>query len=402
MAKLLGIREVVGATGLLTRDVQGFGLPAFMRRAQNVSLMNYERDNRSLGQEPSKLPYDLNVPGRVAEIKRVLIALGHQASDIIAHPADPQIEDTFKHIDVSPEYLDAWDGPTADAFALTVGRHKHRFPALMPLFHRTPMIQLQVIIDKNGRETLVGGPQPTVAGLEALAQAAHEVLKDSIQLDQYLAWRGGVLDCISGVLSCVPPESTVTQSNKLGRPWNPRGYTVAWVDGPVAQSNPNLLAQLALVDQSLVTSWLFAPQEINETARVARAKALIDSRKERHDIVQQLNVGAAPPACDEGMIWSPSDGQCVDRCRNFPGTKWDPVTNACAIHIAGAELPYDDFNSCVTSHIEAGYDADYANRQCTLEYPGRGVFAAVTVGAFALMGFGAVWLVNRARKGGFV
>ena len=337
MAKILGIHERVGAGGLLSRDVQGIGLYEDATVAERRSP--YEI--RSFGQ--SREPYDLMAPGAVAEIKRALIALNSYWSDPNFNPSDTQIEDTFKHIDVSPEFIDAWDGPTADTFALTVGRHKDRFPALMPPARQEPLIQLPKFRDIHGNDVIVGGPQPTVAGLEALAQAAHEVLKDTVQLDQYLAWRGGVLDCVGMHMErCIPPDALVTPTKRMGRPWDERGWTIAWRDGPNA--NENLLGTLDLLDESLGTSWTVMPHEPTEQRRRQRADATRDLRKQRHDIVKQLNEGVPLPECkNPANVYDRPTGLCKPRCQ--PPKTWDQGLKTCVL-VVGPPV-YADHAHCM-------------------------------------------------------
>lgn len=347
-------------------------------------------------------PYDLRVPGRVAEIKKVLKALGNYWSDKASNPADPQQEDTFKYIDASTPMLDAWDGPTADAYALTVGRHLGRFPALMPPGQREPLMQIQPQpIDQQGHSSIIGGPQPTVAGLELIAQAAHELLKDSVQLEQYIAWRGGVLDCV-GLTSgrCIPPDAVVLQTNKTGRAWDPRGYTFAWTDSPTAKTQPQLLAALNQLDQALINAWTMAPKATNETDRKTVADTLVTLRNQRDQVVRQLNQGAPEPTCLQGYHWDKTQGYCVPRCPS--GFTWDDATMAC---VAGqVDVGYMSYQDCMTQQQMpedaggGGATEDEAKDVCGKLFPKSSTASTVAAfGVLAAIGVGAA-LLFRDRK----
>jgi hypothetical protein len=345
------------------------------------------------------VPYDLSVPGRVTEIKHLLIALGNQNSDFNYNPSDPQTEDTFKYIDLSPDYADSWDGPTADAFALTVGRHVNRFPALMPAERRQPLVQLPKFKDTSGADVVVGGPQPTVAGLELLAQASKDVLKGASQLQQYLAWRGGVLDCLgAGWLhgECTPPDQLVVPTTRQGKAWDPRGLTVAWRTGPAAQDNPELLSQLNMLDQSLETSWLLAPYEQTEAARKARADAIVSARGQRDQIARQLNKGATSPSCeDPASEWSPISGKCEPRCA-LP-RRWDPEAGACVVDVAPAT--YSTYGECMTRMAADSPQAtvEEVTDACDMMFPHRRTAIMVGWGFVAVAVVGGYFLF-RGKK----
>lgn len=289
-------------------------------------------------------PYDLNVPGRVAEIKRVLQALGDYASDPNRNPSNTQTEDTHRYIDTSPTHIDSWDGPTADAFALTVGRHRDRFPGLMTPGQKSgPLIQVVKHRTKeNGDLVVVGGPQPTVLGLELIAQAAHEVLHDSLQLDQYLAWRGGTLDCFSlDKGSCIPPDSSVVSSYALGKPYDPRGWTIADEKGEVAQVYPDLVIQLHDVQSRMEKLWSEAPFKETESARKRVADEIVDLRGERDALVRKLNQRSDDPGCPApSQKYDRKTGKCVSRCSELE--VWDPVLSACTM--PPVTVPVDESN----------------------------------------------------------
>jgi hypothetical protein len=231
VAKILGVREQLG---LPSRDVQGVG---YYEAAGTVEREFSPYDLQAVGAFGAVEPYDLSAPGRVSEIKKALIALAQHRSDGLQTPApNTQKEDLWRHIDTSPEFIDAWDGPTADA---------------MPKERRVPLAQLPKFKDVHGNDVIIGGPQPTVAGLEALTQAVHRILKDAVQLGSYNQWRGGSLDCEFLGPDCEPPDAFVTPTRRKGRDWNPRGWTVAWRNGPAAQQYPNMVPLLDAIDVQL-------------------------------------------------------------------------------------------------------------------------------------------------------
>ncbi len=398
MAKLLGIREVVAAGQL----------PDFMRKAQAVSIMgvgNYEHAQsgdryhtpyesqraplairRAAFGQP-KLPYDLGEPGAVAEVKVVLRELAKLGADPLGQ--DPIVEDTWKHIDTSPEFIDAWDGPTADEFVLAIGRLKPHLGITQGKFASAAPVE------HKGRFEIIGGPQPTVEGLELLAQAARKLLKDTVQLDNYLAWRGGDLDEWFGG----PPETLVLPTKRFGRQWNPRGWTFAWRDGDVATTNPGLVANLDLLEDSIHQSWNAAQHMQSEAQRLQRADILRDLRQQRHDLVKQLNVGAPPPECEPHQLWSKPEGACVDRCP-APDKRWDPVVGACALTILPGTAPYATHAECIEHHRKHGYSEEYTDTQCALEFSDRGVSAAAVIGLAAVAGLGALWWWKKRGKVG--
>lgn len=371
MAKILGFREV-----------QGIG---FYEAAGTV-----EREFSPYDALSAFEPYDLSAPGRVSEIKKVLIELARRRSDSMQTPApDTQKEDLWRHIDTSPEFLDAWDGPTADAYLTAVSRYRGLLDETMPKDRQAPLAQLPKYKDVHGNDVVIGGPQPTVAGLEALSQAAHRVLKDAVALGSYNQWRGGSLDCTLLGPSCEPPDAVVLTTQRKGRDWVPRGWTVAWRTGPAAQQDPNLVAILDAIDVQLEAQWEQAVHDENENQREQRAQNIIDYREQRHDIVKQLNKGVSPPACaDPAQVYDPSRGSCVARCR--AGQKWDSAQQVCVIELPPVtDHPYTSYDECVADQIKWTSE-DQARADCgDLVYPSRYATAAVAgiVGALAVGGY---------------
>jgi hypothetical protein len=379
VAKILGVRGQIPS-----RRLQGVG---YYEAAGTVEREFSPYDLQAFG---ATEPYDLSQPGRVSEIKKVITALARHRSDSLQTPApDTQTEDLWRYIDTSPEFLDAWDGPTADAFVTAVSRYRGLLDATMPKERQAPLAQLPKFKDVNGNDVVVGGPQPTVAGLETLAQAAHHVLKDAVQLGNYLQWRGGALDCSLFGAECEPPDALVTVTRRKGRDWNPRGWTPAWRTGPAAQQDPNLVALLDAIDVQLEAQWAQAVSDENEVKRAQRAQAITDYRQQRHDIVLQLNKGAPLPDCgDPSQVYDKTKGMCVARCSH--GTVWDVQQNVCVVQLPEVtDHPYKTFAECVADQAQWTSE-EKARADCgDLVYPSRYATAAVAgiAGVIAVGGY---------------
>jgi len=311
MAKILGIREVVG-TGL-SRSVQGYTTSAPQEGQYALVPM---------GDEAQRV-YDLNQPGRVKEIKDVLYHLSKLKSDSLQTPAEElQTEDTWKHMRRSGQHADAWDGATADAFVLAIGRYKDLAGYLL-----SPPPMSQLLIEFQGGKTgVIGGPQPTIAGMEMLAQAARQLLGGAPQLSQYVQWRGGDLSSLLDL----PPDAKVFPVLKAGPIYDARGWTLAWRDGPVAQANPQLVDELDLVEDSIQANWRMAQDEPDEKGREERASSLISNRATRDQIVREMNKGAPPRDCNNiNLKWSWEQNKCIPRCPE--GMEVVPGQDGCAV-----------------------------------------------------------------------
>jgi hypothetical protein len=377
MPKLLGI---------------GYGeLPGFIERAQKVSLMGYgdyqfegsdERDYTPYDVGAFSGPsvaYDLNEPGRVAEIKRALVALGQKNSG-------NQYTDFWKYIDLSPQFADAWGGPAADAFVAAIGRYQDAslLPGLMsgvaPNPFSDPLVFTQINEvrekDRDGQDTgnyfWVGGAQPTLPGAELIAQAARQLTPDGPQLDQYWKWRADqgsdLKDCTStwnplGLKQrCSPPQVSlggayypVATSHVHGRPWiddrngMARSYVLANRKG--AHSTPDLLGA---VDQahSDLRYWLGQLElpGVGEQHRLQSMSMIINARSSLRDAAKKLNRGLEPPECPEDQIWVTKKGICEPQCHAHPGTTWDPVRKLCAVVLPEVDIcgrVYKDVADCV-------------------------------------------------------
>lgn len=390
MAKILGIREQLGSP---SRDIQGVGYYELAGTVER-EFTPYD-DLAAFGAVES---YDLSVAGRVAEIKKVLIALAQLQSDSLQTPLPrTQKDDIWRYIDTSPEFLDAWDGPTADAFAIAVSRYKPLLSPTLPQQRQSPLVQLPKYKDVHGNDVIVGGPQPTVAGLEAIAQAAHRILKDAVQLGSYAQWRGGSLDC--GLLgpSCEPPDALVTPTRRKGRDWDPRGWTVAWRNGPTAQQYPNTVSLLDAIDVQLEEQWAQAVGDQNENQRETRAQIITNYRQQRHDVVKELNKGASLPECaDLSQVYDRAKGTCVARCR--PTQTWDAQQQVCVIELPEvSDHPYRTFDECVVDQVK-WVNEERARADCgDLTYPSGKYAMAAVGGLVALLGVGS-YLLFRDKK----
>lgn len=311
MAKILGIREVVG-TGL-SRDVQGY-----------TTASPLEGDYALVPMGQGQLPiYDLNQPGRVKEIKDVLYHLAKAKSDSLQNDSDElQTEESWKYMRRSGEHADAWDGPTADAYVLAVSRYRDLAGYIL---EPPPFSQLLVEF-QGGKTGVIGGPQPTIPGLEMLAQASRKLLGGSPQLSQYVQWRGGDLSSLLDL----PPDAKVFPALKAGPIYDTRGWTLAWREGPVAKSQPQLVDELDLVEESLAANWRMAQVEPDEKGRQDRFNSIASNRSTRDQIVRQLNKGAPPRDCgDINFKWSWEQNKCVSRCPE--GMEVVPGQDGCAV-----------------------------------------------------------------------
>lgn len=391
MAKIVGVREQIGQP---SREIQGVG---YYELAGTVEREFSPYDGRGPASFGAVEPYDLSAPGRVAEIKKVLTALAkHRSDPLQTPPPNTQTENIWRHIDMSPEFVDAWDGPTADEFVIAVSRYKRLLDPSMPKSGQSPLVQLPKYKDVHGNDVVIGGPQPTIAGLEAIAQAAHDILKDAVQLGSYLQWRGGALDCTLFGPECEPPDTIVLPTRSKGRDWDPRGWTVAWRNGPVAQEYPNTLSLLDTIELQLESQWSEAVGDENEVQRAQRAAMITDLRRQRHEVVKALNKGAPLPTCpDPSQIYDKLKGACVPRCRS--GQTWDNEQQVCVIELPSVdENPYQTFDECVADQIK-WVNEDQARADCNeLVYPSR----YATVAAASIMGVLVVGgiLLFRDRK----
>lgn len=270
--------------------------PQFIRRAHEMQIMGMPQ--ASLGDISQ--PYDLNQPGAVAEIKRTLVALAVKGSDPLTSK-DPIIEDIWQNINIDPDYIDAWDGPTSDEFVLALSRYRNGSEYNWGGDEQSPPFT-QLYVSPYG--FIIGGPQPAAHGLEILAGAAYHILGDVSTMATYMAWRDGHLPPPSNI-SGPDANTPVKMSERRGPNWNPLGYTQLW-DGAAA----NLKAEVEKWDKALVECWGGVINAKSEQERSAYSSCFKTARMMRHDAVKEANKGAPVPECTPGWVWDNQSSTC--------------------------------------------------------------------------------------------
>jgi hypothetical protein len=237
------------------------------------------------------VPYDLNAPGVVLEIKKALIALATRGSDP-TRTSDPIQEDAWKNIVTVGDFTDAWDGPTADEFAMMISRYRGYISGPYIQSYAPPPVGI------------VGGPQPLARGLEALAGALENVLGSVPAMTKYLTWRDGRFDPPSTVSG--PSESDpVTFCKFQGQSWNALGYTPIWGSAP-----EYLKVQASDVDAQLFRAWARILEANDEFTRSAIYNEIKLLRTMHDGIARAANVGAPIPECGTGWEWDAVAGSC--------------------------------------------------------------------------------------------
>ncbi len=431
MPKLLGI---------------GYGaLPGFIERAQKVSLLGYgdyqfdgsdERDftpyeRGGIGAAPAGTVYDLTEPGRVAEIKRSLIGLAEMKGP-------SQLTDFWKHIDLSPQFADAWGGPVADAFVAAVGRYRDQgvLPGLMSSDQVFTVIPEFREKDKHGQDTgnyyWVGGAQPTVPGLELIAQAARQLAPGVPQMDLYWKWRadagsdlkactpGGFSDLVALKARCTPPRlpsgafvpvshCPASWQKCHGRPWikdangSHRSYVGARRNGPF--STPALRSEVDDAHQE-IRDWLeqLALPGVPEEHRLQSLSMVLAGRTrlaEAAKVLNKLPPGTSPPSCPEGQKYSPTRAICEDLCP--PGSTWSPAESLCVVPLDPVDItPFKNAADCLAHYAAHGMSPSDAKKECAhcsptaCDPPGE-ASAGVKwlIGGAAVVG--AIWFYRRSR-----
>lgn len=276
-----------------------------IRRAQSEQLFGfageledvyspYQGGTRSLGD--TSLPYDLNAPGAVAEIKNALrgIAALQSQKEVVVGPVkvasvDPVQETVWQQMGSD----DTWNLATALEFVFFATRNglDKQFPAQPPYF-------------VDGKYP--SGPQPTVSGLELLASAVNTLLSDSSsKLKIYEAWRGGVFS----------PPSFVSQPSsdaKVVQTANFRPTTFLPADASAASKQA-----LADADNKVAFSWKAAAASKDESQRVAVAKQLTDAATEREKVISDASMTtpslktAEQNCIESGGTWNAAKQTCI-------------------------------------------------------------------------------------------
>ena len=281
-----------------------------VRRAQQTSLLgNYELPGREEQAAPyvqlgdTSIPYDLDAPGVIAEIKAALVALGQRAADRF-QTSDPAIETRYKDI-LLDEDVPTWDAATADEFAIAIGRYRGwgwQVPG--PYAVMTP-----------------GGPQPTATGLELIAGAVNELLGGFPRMVRYEQWRSGAFappSMVSGPKANAP----VRRTSNFG--------TTFLYSPPDAPGD--VLEQVAAADRMLSDAWAGAMQAGSEQERAVYASTMVLGRSVRDAWVREA-IAQTPVREGTTEVEHVDQSACVNL-----GGQWDAATNECkALEPAQAE-----------------------------------------------------------------
>lgn len=314
--------------------------------SRHVLEQNYSRRPRGERplyalSDPSDTPFDLNDAEVIAEIKAALIALARYETDPFRSGADPATEQVWKQIVTEGPLASAWDGPTSDEFVAAISRY-----ATEPVFAIAgPFFQLGG--SSFGRYGIVGGPQPTAAGLEVLAGAVNEKLGGEPAMKKYLAWRGGVFAPPSQT-SGPPATAVVIPNRRHGVAWRLDGYTPVYPEG-----DPTWVGHANTIDQHLVECWqqlAALPATAPEATRTLLLQDCILQQRSAHDAAaREANKSAPTPSCPAGQIYDRYDGRCRE-----PGTLETPEVALIA-----------DVEGCVeVSVTEDGMERAAAEKAC--------------------------------------
>lgn len=319
-------------------------------------------------------PYDLNTPGSVAEIKRALYELAKRGADPLQNPTDPVTETVWKELEWTGPYADAWTGQASDELVTALSRYAQA--------SEIPGPYIQLGGSNLGKYGIVGGAQPTAAGLEVLAGAVEQRLGGQPIMQKYLEWRGGTFAPPSTV-SGPPSDAVVVTSHKHGPFWDPAGYTPAYDKAPA-----ELLAAVAKLDDALVSCLQQQVSLNNETQRqVGINDCLRSVRASRHQVVLEANKAAPAPECPDQQYYDPAQGRCV-------------------AYTGIVDLPPPDYLDCINAYmtIEGKTKAE-ATEICYHNVEGltfsktmvRPAKIAIAVGA--ALGLGFYYVSTRRRRG---
>jgi hypothetical protein len=282
----------------------------WVQRMQSSSLLaGYERPVREEQASPyvqlgnTSVPYDMNQPGVVRELKRALATLGALAADPLRN-ADPAIETRWKDI-VADEPVPSWDAATADEFAIAVGRYRGwGWQVPEPYARSTP-----------------GGPQPTASGLELVAGAVNQLLGGHPRMAIYEQWREGTFEPPS-VISGPPANAPVIDVSYLGP---------SYVAMPPSTA-PDIGQQINEAERMLTEAHAAAMVAENETDRARHAATMLLARSIRKAWVAEAQA-QAPTRTGETTV----DPVAPDACARLGGS-YDPTTGGCLrVESASAE-----------------------------------------------------------------
>jgi hypothetical protein len=247
-------------------------------------------------------PYDLNVPGAVLEIKKALVALAIWGSDPNLNPDDPIQEQVWQGIQLD----DSWDASVADELVLAMGRYKNLFG------------DNHVQQGGSPPTNMVGGLQPTAAGLECLAGAVEEKLGGYPKMEKYLNWRGGAWDPPSWTSGPADNAQVIPSTNRGGM-----ASTLDYVPLSPEVSGEQKNAVLVL-DRQLSEAWKMLLNAENETQRAQIVNAIKGVRLIRNTAVLTINASVPPR---QGTTIVESGGKYA--CEKSGGT-YDTNTGNCS------------------------------------------------------------------------
>jgi len=249
--------------------------------------------NRGLGAEASA--YDLKGLGSVREIKRALKALGKNLFDPFKQK-NPITETTWQQLTDD----DAWDGVTADAFTIAVGRYNKKFWGITgPFMFDAP-----------------SGPQPTAHGLELIAGAVNQFLGGHPRMDHYLTWRGGHFDPPS-VISGPPADSPITLTTNFGP-------SFLQLPADTSEIAPEVLTSLAGQEQAMREMWIACVDAKLESTRSFLAEGLAGTRALRQAMMRLARTQALKKPCEaKGWVWVETETEAY--CTEPPTAYVPPV-----------------------------------------------------------------------------
>lgn len=270
------------------------------RMQQRSLLAGYERPVREEQASPyiqlgdTSIPYDLNQPGVVRELKLALRKLGELSAD--SHrTSDPAIETRWQDIVVDEE-VPSWDAATADEFAIAVGRYRGwGWQVPEPYARSTP-----------------GGPQPTASGLELIAGAVNELLGGHPRMVIYEQWREGTFEPPS-VISGPPANAAVIDVSYFGP---------AYMATPAGTAQ-DIVMQINEAERMLTEAHAGAMVASNENERAHYAAMMLLARSIRDAWVRTAQA-QAPIRTGETTV----DPVAPDACAKLGGS-YDPATGSC-------------------------------------------------------------------------
>jgi len=241
------------------------GMLKLVKAAHATTLLGYERPAREEMLSPylqlgaDKVPYDLNYPAAMNELKMALFRLGLYHSGL---GATEQRWATINRMDVD---FPGWDAGAADEFAIAVGRYRG----------------LGWQVSEPYATYTANGPAPTATGLELIAGACRSLLKDFV-MSTYESWRGGQFN----------PPSVISGPKATDPVTAPQYFGYAYKYVPEG-TRADLVQQIAQAEELLKTDWVMAMNSSDEPTLSVVAAALTAKRAERDRLVD-IAISEAP------------------------------------------------------------------------------------------------------------